>query len=153
MGRSVSYPSGALVAYAATPSDEDWCSNCGETIADCGCDEEDQEVVAGGCDWEWVTEDLITRAKRLFPSLRPNGGWRGREDQILASNGFVDFGVSEYCGLMAIWLVPQEGLEGNLSPLAERWIDKAAATFLEEFGEYRKLGTASNGESFYRRIK
>ena len=40
----------------------------------------------------------------LRPSLYEADGWAGREDRILLQNGHVEIGVSEYCGLAAIWM-------------------------------------------------
>ena len=55
--------------------------------------------------YEWLRDDLIERAKRLFPSLEPYDGWRDREDHILARNAFADFGVSVYGGVVAVWIL------------------------------------------------
>ena len=54
--------------------------------------------------YEWLRDDLIERAKRLFPSLEPYDGWRDREDHILAHYAFADFGVSAYGGVVAVWI-------------------------------------------------
>ena len=62
MGRSVSYPSGAIVAFRTLEIDD-----------------ED--------DWEWeyecLVEEIIETARSTFPSLEPCDGSRGREDRIL----------------------------------------------------------------------
>ena len=60
MGRSVSYPSDAVVAFRTLEiEDED--------------------------NWEWeyeyLVEEIIETARSTFPSLEPCDGWRGREDQ------------------------------------------------------------------------
>ena len=84
MGRSVSYPAGALVAFATLEVE----------------DSEDWEF-----EFDWLVGDLRSRAAAAFPSLKDCDGWRGREDRILMRNAFADFGVSTYCGLVAIWIV------------------------------------------------
>lgn len=58
MGRSVSYPSGAIVAFTVleVESEDDW-----------------------EFEYEWLRDDLRERASRAFPSLIPHDGWRGRE--------------------------------------------------------------------------
>ena len=73
MGRSVSYPSGALVAFTVlkTENDDDW-----------------------EFEYEWLRDDLSERAAAAFSSLAPHAGWRGREDRILLRNAFADFGVA-----------------------------------------------------------
>jgi hypothetical protein len=56
MGRSVSYPSGAIVAFTVleVENDDDW-----------------------DFEYEWLREDLRERAGRAFPSLIAHDGWRG----------------------------------------------------------------------------
>ena len=58
MGRSVSYPSGAIVAFTVleVENDDDW-----------------------DFEYEWLREDLRERAGQAFPSLIAHDGWRGRE--------------------------------------------------------------------------
>ena len=53
MGRSVSYPSGTLVAFTVL---------------------EGEDSDAWDFAYEWLRDDLIERAKRLFPSLEPYDG-------------------------------------------------------------------------------
>jgi hypothetical protein len=101
---------------------------------------------------------VLDRATRLFPSLTPHDGWRGREDRILARNAFADFGVSVYGGLVAVWIVERN--DGSYwdtdcrtvrSPRAQRWLAQIAPKFDAEFGDYDCLGHMSNGEGVYRR--
>ena len=58
MGRSVSYPSGAIVAFTVleVENDDDW-----------------------DFEYEWLREDLRERARQAFPSLIAHDGWRCRE--------------------------------------------------------------------------
>jgi hypothetical protein len=152
MGRSVSYPSNATVAYAPTPCDSDWCVTCESEGADCTCEEGDSHILEGETDWDRLKDDLVMRAKALFPSLYEADGWRGREDHTLARNGLIDFGVSEYCGLMAVWMVPRADFErAGLEEMAERWIESVTAKFQAEFGEYYRVGGFSNGTSLYQK--
>ena len=87
MGRSVSYPSGAIVAFRTLEIDD-----------------ED--------DWEWeyecLVEEVTETARITFPSLEACNGWRGREDRILLRNAFADCGISTYCDLVAIWLAERD---------------------------------------------
>ena len=87
MGRSVSYPSGAIVAFTVLEVEDDdgW-----------------------EFEYEWLREDLRTRAAAAFPSLGFHDGWRGREDRILLRNTFADFGVSAYGGLVAVWIAARD---------------------------------------------
>lgn len=137
MGRSVSYPPGALVAYQALEIDyED--------------------------DWEFILQrlrdDLIAQARRAFPSLEPHEGWRGREDRILLRNGYADFGLSIYGGLAAVWIVERDDtsyheaeLQRPLHALAQQWLCRIAGRFDDLFGAYVCLGHMSNGEGVYRK--
>lgn len=137
MGRSVSYPSGALVAFTVLEVD----------------DQDDWEF-----EYEWLRGDLAERAATAFPSLAPYDGWRGREDRILMRNAFADFGVSVYGGLVAVWIAERDdGAYWDLewrtarSPRAQRWLRQIAARFDALFGDYDCLGHMSNGEGIYRK--
>lgn len=137
MSRSVSYPSGANVAF---------------TVLEVECDE-DWEF-----EYEWLREDLSERAAAAFPSLVPHDGWRGREDRILMRNAYADFGVSTYGGLVAIWIVERD--DGSYwdaewrtarSPRARCWLRQIARRFDRLFGDFDCLGRMSNGEAIYRK--
>jgi hypothetical protein len=137
MGSSVSYPSGAVVAFQVLDleDDGDW----------------DFEL-------EWLREDLIERARAAFPSLQPHQGWRGREDRILLRNAYADFGLSVYGSLVAVWIVEREDgpywdsdWRHPRTGRARRWLAQIAPRFDALFGEYECLGHMSNGEGIYRK--
>jgi len=129
MGRSVSYPHGALVAFTHVHDEDD--------TDDCA----------------WLLEFWREMAQRLWPSLREVDTWRGREDHVIARNGLVEFGVSEYCGLVAIWLVERTDLDtAGQEALATQWIKSVAPRFRKTFGTLRKVGTFSNGEGIFERV-
>lgn len=137
MGRSVSYPSGAIVAFTVLEVE----------------DEGDWEF-----EYEWLQGDLRERAAAAFPSLQPNDGWRGREDRILMRNMLTDFGVSVYGGLVAVWIVERDDgayrdseWRTARSPRAQRWLTQVAPRFDALFGTLDCLGHMSNGESIYRK--
>jgi hypothetical protein len=137
MGRSVSYPMGAVVAFQVLETDDD-------------------------ADWdfefEWLRDDLRERAAAAFPSLIPHDGWRGREDRILLRNAYADFGVSTYGGLVAVWIAEREDgpywecdWRHPRTGRARRWLEQIAPRFEALFGEYECLGHMSNGEGVYRK--
>lgn len=135
MGRSVSYPGGALVAFTLLEVD----------------DEGDWDF-----EYEWLREDLSTRAASAFPSLAPHDAWRGREDRILLRNAYADFGVSVYGGLVAVWVVERDDeaywdteCRTARSPRAQHWLSQIAPRFDALFGDYDCLGHMSNGEGVY----
>ena len=90
MGRSVSYPSGAHVAFALW--DAGWIE-----------DEDDPDTrhfdqLAAQDDWDFIVEDFREQVLALYPSTWTASGWIGREDRIVAMNRYARFGISEYCG-------------------------------------------------------
>ena len=87
MGRSVSYPTGSVVAFRLR-------------------DEGEEEAT----DWayECLVDEIIETTKAAFPSFQRFEGWRGRENRILLRNAFADSGISTYCGLAAIWLAERD---------------------------------------------
>jgi hypothetical protein len=170
MGRSVSYPSGAIVAFADY-SDEQ-CEDCDGTGKwSEGADEEDDDQDAeyeGECetcdgtgyieavaDWDDEADYLRGWIKEIFPSFEPCDKWLDREDHAIAENSFAYFGISEYCGLVALWLVRKE-LDWDSSAneaMQDRWLAQVEKKFLATFGTLRKLGSMSNGEGVYERIE
>lgn len=137
MGRSVSVPSGAVaVAYTRFTTEYD---------------SDDWDGVKS--DWSWFCSDYIYRLEKYYPSLCPDDTWLSREDNVLMSNQYARFGVSEYCGLVAFWIVPQDDMPPEDKGRAQAWLDKVVTKFGERFGTLRKLVTASNGESFFEEIK
>ncbi len=138
MGRSVSYPTGAIVAFRTveTEHEDDW-------------------------DWEYecLTGEVVETARRAFPSLEPYEGWRGREDRILLRNAYADCGISTYCGLVAIWLAERD--DGRYwdadarhprTGRARQWLGQVANRFEALLGELRMAGRFSNGEAVFERI-
>lgn len=137
MGRSVSYPSSAIVTFRTLEVDD-----------------ED--------DWEWeyecLVKEVIETARSTFPSLEPCNGWRGREDRILLRNAFADCGISTYCGLIAIWLAERDDSrywEADVyhprSGRAQRWLSQVSGRFETIFGELQMIGRFSNGEAIFER--
>lgn len=138
MGRSVSYPNGAIVAFRLIDSEEE-----------------------GDPDWEYecLVDDIISAACEAFPSLVPHAGWRGREDRILLRNAYADCGISTYCGLAAIWLAERDDSfywDANYgrprTGRAQRWLGQVAGKFSQMFGELRQIGRFSNGEAIFEKI-
>lgn len=123
MARSVSVPSGALAVEYADACDVD---------AD---------------DWGYHLEALRDLAAERYPSLSACNEWLGREDRAVLENAHCYITVSEYCGLVAVAIVPKEG------NLAERWCSQVdLAPLVEAFGpRLISKGRFSNGEqAFFR---
>lgn len=127
MGRSVSMPSGCTEVCFQTLSDDD----------------------AFGDDWEDFLDDITTRCIETWPSMYVADEWVGREDHAIVQNAHVWIGVSEYCGLVAIWLKVKDEENG----LSVQWAKRIAPKFAKMFGQLRQIGHMSNGEAVYRKIE
>jgi hypothetical protein len=131
MGRSVSHPSAARVV----------------TYLNLDLDEND--------DADWVFENLIDGFRdtlnSMFPSVKTADDWIGREDHVVAENRLARFGISEYCGLVAYWIVPT-GEDDGREAMSWNWIDGIASKFIDAFGNLRKTGSMSNGEGVFQKI-
>ena len=126
MSRSVSVPSGALgVAFASF-----MCDN-----------EEDASFAFSDC-----IDEMQSVLKAKYPSLKFCNQWIGREDRACLQNRFCSIGVSEYNGLVAVWIIPDD--ESNF---AASWCDKVDLKPAAEcFGpRLNRMGAFSNGEAFF----
>lgn len=173
MGRSVSTPSNtAHVEYSVLVSDRYYCSHCGDTFNEYG--KQDEEDCCPHCaapaidcheqdsqdDWDFYTNDLIEQMQRAFPSLDTCDAWLGNEDHAVLDNKFCHVGVSEYCGVAAVWMAAKEPdyYEGEgWVNVRDRWIDQVAAKFTRTarscFGRpIIKVGAFSNGECVYQSV-
>ena len=158
MGRSVSYPSNTLIL---TFGHYDTAEEVTQDLIDDGIYEQDQlgDWIALDFAFDDMLEDFIVTCKSEWPSLSECDEWVGREDHVVLSNGLVKMGISEYCGLVAYWVVEQDDLHADAwygrpdrTALATRWAKQIEAKFIERFGTLRKLGHMSNGEGVYERI-
>lgn len=129
MGRSVSYPYNAIVKAYKDVSwmEEDW-------------------------DWQDFVYDIRYACKEAWPSLYDSDDWLGHEDRVLLENDFAYVGVSEYCGLACLWIVPKED-DLARAGLAVNWCNRMASRFKKLFGDYERMAVFSNGEAIYRSIR
>lgn len=163
MGRSVETVRDATAtAYTEFVLDDIECWSCGGTGVECYTCRGDGTLPnydETGEEWraflEWVSETACS----LWPSMHdderslPRPHW---ETVIVASNEHSAVTVSEYGGMVAISLIPdydRATFWRTDDPLGEHWRKQVAERFLAAFGEYSKLGTASNGASFFERIQ
>ncbi len=144
MGRSVSTPRDAIVAYYdVTDQGYDW-----DDENDC-VDYDNYCVFQAKDDWNHFKEWMVEKVKELFPSMSECEEWVGREDLAIAENQLAYFGVSEYCGCAAVWIVAKQDYYGNDNPLAEAWVNKISKKFHKNFGDFNRIGVLSNGGSVY----
>lgn len=126
MGRSVSRPNNAIhTAF------QDW------------TDAEDS------WDFDFRIEDIVYEVRRIWESMTPTDEWLGREDRAIAENDHAYIGISEYCGLACVWMVPKES---EYQGLTDAWCARAGDKFYQAFSELRSIGRASNGEEFFERL-
>ena len=173
MGRSVSTPNNtALVEYLHLTQERYWCPECGNTFDDparveqacghihpacphCGdthLQEQDSQLL-----YDDFSDDLKTLLKEAFPSLNPDERWLGREDKAILENAYAYFGISTYCGLVAVWVSAKEKDWNSSSAwyaMRDRWIasieKKFAKTMARAWGvPLTKVGTFSNGEAVF----
>lgn len=104
---------------------------------------------------DWVREEFTDK----FPSMGKCDRWAhggGAMDELhcIAANYLCDVCISEYCGMVSISVVPtgEESYCEDTSGLARYWTEAHAVPVLEKFRECAPIGTASNGETFYRRV-
>jgi hypothetical protein len=101
-------------------------------------------------DWNMYKESIEEMAQHHWPSLICCDRWLGREDRAILENSHCYVGVSQYCGLAAIWLVYKD--DGEYPQLAQEWAFQIMPKFEKIFGGLRKVATFSNGESVFEKI-
>lgn len=137
MGRSVDYLSNAAgVAYI-----------------NYGCDEDD----AFGEDWTFFKEGLIESLQNICPSLdEVKAHITCGETVVIAENNHCQIGVSFYCGLVSVSIRIHTD-DGTNESLAANWIKqmwpKIEAMIVKNYEAVKKLGTFSNGEGVFEKIK
>lgn len=140
MGRSVSTPSNSVYVSYATFECED---------ADFASD-----------DFQWGIEDFQSQMIKAFPSASKCDEWIGygrSEDHAVAENQFAYFGVSEYCGLVAMWVSAKDAdyyQSAGWEALRDRWLSQIQAKFRKHaqtcFGQaLYSVGRFSNGEQIF----
>ena len=99
---------------------------------------------------DWIKEDC----KAMWPSFRDHDAWLDREDHVLLQNDHAWIGISEYCGLVSIWIVPRTEDHGYYSTanLCAHWCEQIRAKFTAKFSQLQSLGHASNGEQFFQKV-
>ena len=154
MGRSVSTPNDCIVvAY--------------KDITGFGMAHDDEGNVIDGefdldqgiFDMEDLISDIRAEAMARWPSFYEVDGWQGSEDQILLQNEFAEIGISSYAGLAAIWLRSTRDDKDEsfydqirLGNLSGNWCSKIAKHFEAHFGDCKKIGQFSNGETIFERV-
>lgn len=140
MGRSVSYASGSeVVLYSYFEYEDEGDYFAQDAFDDC-------------------VDCLQSSVIEAFPSLYESDEWVGREDRALAENSLVYVGMSEYCGVVSVWVKPKEDdyrayVQNFGARFARQMESKLKDIVKNVFGvRLSKMGTFSNGESVYSKV-
>lgn len=113
----------------------------------------DVSYVEDEFDWDMFKTGILYQLQEAFPSLVEADSWIGRECHVVLENAHCKVTISEYCGLAAIALVPEDhDCDPSLTNLAERWCAQVSTRFISMLSELRHVATASNGEAFFERV-
>ncbi|MEO0560735.1 MAG: hypothetical protein AAF125_01375, partial [Chloroflexota bacterium] len=104
-------------------------------------------------------EGIVDLISSKYPSMyddRNRNRWIGRENRVLMANDHTYLGISEYCGLAAVWLVAKadynEPFPEQNPHLATAWmhrIEPGLRALLRP--DLNKIGVMSNGVAIYRK--
>jgi hypothetical protein len=138
MGRSVSFASGSeVILYAHVDAVYD--------------DEGNFDDFLSQLAWDDAIENLSSGCLEAFPSLEVCDEWLDREDHAILENKLLYIGVSEYCGLVSIWVVPKDNeyyalgvaSANNMKAKLEQVVQEAFGVRLNQIGRF------SNGEALF----
>lgn len=116
------------------------------------------EIEEGTEDFAWqdFMEDLKDNVLvPKYPSLESCNRWMDREDHVILQNQFCEVSVSEYCGCVAICLAPLDPDDAYKVAWCERVANSFERHVTKNFksSAITKLGTMSNGEAVFRKVK
>ena len=121
-----------------------------------GDEDDEYERIPDEDAWEDEVAYLIETLTSRFKSLHEPDSkrWDGKETEIILENNLVEFGLSEYCGLVSLSARP---ISEDTNALAENWLSRIWPKLLEAlqqngFDAMYRLGTMSNGESVFRSL-
>ena len=138
MGRSVSYANGSeVVIYSHVDAVYDDDGNYDDFLSQLA--------------WDDAIDNLKYEAQEAFPSLEVCDEWLDREDHAILENQLVYIGVSEYCGLVSIWVVPKEDEHYAFGVAFANKIEAKLNQIVKNaFGlRLNQVGRFSNGEAVF----
>lgn len=108
-------------------------------------------------EFRYCLEDFQRELCDTFPSVSKCDKWIGREDHAVAENRFAYFGVSEYCGLVSMWVAPKDDGYATSTGPRDHWVDQIGPKFRKVAGScfgqaLQQIGRFSNGEAFFQPI-
>jgi hypothetical protein len=144
MGRSVDYLSNATrVLYISYETEYE---------------DEDGNIVDDEFAFDDVKCNVISTIRELFPSFdNVENRWDGNETKIFLENRLIEFGISEYCGLISISARPNDyANEYGKHGLAEAFINKIWNKLSNELNKTQsvlvRVGGFCNGCGVYQKI-
>jgi hypothetical protein len=149
MGRSVSRPYNSEVVVFLYPE------------LDVFTEDDKYDEYLSKYNWDNFVIDLEEVLKAKYKSLTKCSKWLGNEDHAFLENELVYVGLSEHCGVVAVWIVPKFGEfytsrneKANLAVNFCKQIEKGFEKLLgENYGtRLNRVGTFSNGETVYERV-
>ena len=105
-------------------------------------------------EFEYLEDWIKEHCKAAYPSMVSCDKWLGREDRAILENDFAYIGISEYCGLVAIWIADKDlsgHYDSQLAALRDHWVSQISSGFLSVFGNLQPIGYASNGGQLFMR--
>jgi hypothetical protein len=141
MGRSVSFANGSEVIIYSH-------------IEDIYDDDDNFDEYATQDNFDSAVEYLKETTIEAFPSLSECNVWLGNEDHAILENQLVYIGLSEYCGLISVWVVPKDDeLYAFGVAFAQKIKSKLNNIVKNAFGiQLKQVGRFSNGEALFERV-
>ena len=109
-------------------------------------------------EWDYFVDSITETLKKKYPSLvEIENQWIGNECRVILGNHLVNVTISEYCGVVAVSIVPVDDLHYyDEQGLATGWIKRVSNGFTKlletNFNAIRKIGTYANGNSVYQKV-
>ena len=105
--------------------------------------------VATEDDFDFHIDNIRTELRSKWKSLTECNKWIGNECDAILENELVYVCVSTYESIQALFILPKADKLG----FGVAWARKIGQKFVEMFGELRRVGTFSNGESVFEYIQ
>ncbi len=130
-------------------------SNAVETVyIDRGSDDEQDQWA-----WDEFVDDVRQLIQGRYPSFQACDRWEEQECRAILENGLAYVTLSEYCGCVAICLVPALYHIDYMDPtynLVDSWCRRVGNNWCEllnkAYDGMVRVGTMSNGESVFGRM-
>lgn len=100
-------------------------------------------------DYESLINDIISDLTLAYSSLWDSKKWLGAEDRVLMENRIASIGISEYCGVVAIWGVPKS----DYYDLGTKWLEWVEVFLRTNYETMKRRGFMSNGAGVYEMVK